>query len=256
MTDINGTDGGGELDVLAFGAHPDDCEIFLGGTLLRLKELSYRVGVCDLSLGEAGTYGSTGTRRRELKKASKCLGLDARITLDLPDGNIRNTEESRIKVIEVIRKYRPRLVFSFVRDPGRHPDHRRCGEIVKECCFLAGLDKIETSSPAFRPSAFVGFPELVYYKKPDFVVDISEVREQKLAAIRCYGSQVTQPGEDDAETRTFIRSHRFWEILEARANLAGAAIGVQYGEPFYTDCPPQVSDPVRAFALLRTKVCL
>jgi bacillithiol biosynthesis deacetylase BshB1 len=234
-------------NVLAFGAHPDDCEISMGGTLLLLKHLGYWVGVCDLSLGEAGTYGSSETRMLELEKASAYLSLDSRITLDMPDGKIRDTEENRLKIINVIREQKPEVVFSFHDEPGRHPDHRHCGALVKACCFLAGLEKIETQFPAHRPASFISFPELIYFKKPDFVVDIGGVWEQKLNAIRCYGSQVTLPGEDDNGTKTFIRSNRFWDILEARACLAGAMIGVNYGEPFFSDMPPRVDDPLKSF---------
>jgi len=234
------------LDVLIFGAHPDDCEIFMGGTILYMKSISYRVGVCDCCNGEAGTYGSSETRRRELEKASQVLGLDARETLDMPDGNIRNTEENRLKVISVIRKYRPELVFSFHEDQTRHPDHGQVGVMVRECCYLAGLAKIDTGEPAFRPSSFVSFPELILYRKPDFVVDVTDFWERKLEAIRCYDSQVTLPGEDDSRTRTFIRSNRFWSVLEARSTMAGAMIGARYGEPYFSLNPPRVMDPLQS----------
>jgi bacillithiol biosynthesis deacetylase BshB1 len=234
------------VDVLAFGAHPDDCEMFVGGTLLKMKSLSYKVGVCDLSRGEAGTYGTPESREQELKRATELLGLDARVTLDFPDGGIRDTEENRIQIIEVIRQLRPEIVFSFADRPLRHPDHSHCGKMVRECCYLAGLRKIETRSPAFRPSAFIGFPELIF-DKPDFIIDISEFWETRQEAIRCFNTQVVQPGEDDAQTMTFIRSNKFWEIQDARAGMAGAFIGVRYGEPFYSDNPPQVIDPVQSF---------
>ena len=120
------------VDVMAFGAHPDDCELSMGGTLAVLKKLKHSVGVCDLSAGESGTYGSEEDRKGELAEATRILGLDARETLDLPDGNIRNTEENRLKVIEIIRRHRPRVVFGFVGET-RHPDHHHAGELVREC---------------------------------------------------------------------------------------------------------------------------
>lgn len=235
------------VDLLAFGAHPDDCEMFVGGTLLKMKSLSYKVGVCDLSRGEAGTYGTPGTREEELKKASALLDLDVRVTLDFPDGNIRDTDENRLQIIEVIRKYRPELVFSFALGrPLRHPDHFYCGKMVRECCYLAGLRKIKTISPAFRPSAFNGFPELIF-SEPDFVIDVTGFWEKRQEAIRCFDSQVLQPGEDDSQTKTFIRSQSFWDIQEARGTMAGAFIGARYGEPFYSDNPPRIVDPLKAF---------
>lgn len=235
-----------KLDIMAFGAHPDDCEMFLGGTILKMKELGLRVGVCDLTRGEAGTYGTAETRKSEMEKASKVLGLDTRETLDMPDGSIRNTEENRLQVIEIIRKYQPELVFSFVDTPLRHPDHYHCGVMVRECCYLSGLEKIRTGSPKFRPSAFIGFPELIF-DRPGFVVDVTKVWERRQEAIRCFKTQVLQPGEDGSQTQTLIRSASFWEVQEARGTMAGAYIGVRYGEPFYCDYPPRVENPLEAF---------
>ncbi|MCP5053823.1 MAG: bacillithiol biosynthesis deacetylase BshB1 [bacterium] len=234
------------VDILAIGPHPDDCEMTMGGTLLKMKSQGYKIGICDLTLGEMGTYGTTETRKDELKRASELMGLDARVTLDLPDGSVRDTQENRLKMIEVIRRLRPELVFSFVDRSLRHPDHIHCARLVRECCFLAGLQKLETESVPFRPSSFIGYPELTF-DKPDFVIDITDFWERRQEVIRCYNTQVTQPGEDDSQTRTFIRSNRFWEIQEARATMAGAYIGVRYGEPFFSDNPPQLNDPLKAF---------
>jgi bacillithiol biosynthesis deacetylase BshB1 len=234
------------MDILAFGAHPDDCEFFIAGTLLKMKSLSYNVGICDLTRGEAGTYGDSDTRKQELDRATALLGLDVRITLDFPDGNIRDTEENRLQIIEVIRKYRPELVFSFADCDLRHPDHHYCGKMVRESCFLAGIQKIETTSPAFRPSAFIGFPELLF-DKPDFVIDVTGFWEKRQEAIRCFHSQVLQTDEDDRQSKTFIRSQSFWNLQEARGTMAGAFIGVRYGEPFYCESPPNITDPLPAF---------
>jgi bacillithiol biosynthesis deacetylase BshB1 len=235
------------LDVLAVGAHPDDCEILMAGTLCVLKSLSYKIGICDLCEGEAGTYGSAAIRKAESQKASEMLNLDARITLDIPDGNIRTTDENRLKLIEVIRAHKPAVVFGFFNQLLRHPDHYYAGLLVKECVFLAGLEKIQTNHPPYRPSALITFKELIIRDKPDFVVDISHYWEQKVAAIRAYASQVMPEGEDDPHSKTFIRSNAFWEILEARSRMAGAMIGVQYGETFYSDTPAKILDIPTAF---------
>jgi len=230
------------VDILAFGAHPDDIEITMAGSVLAFKRQGYSVGVCDLCAGEAATYGTPEIRRQELRTAAEMLGLDARVTLDLPDGGIRNSEESRMKVIEVIRRLTPEIVFTFDETPGRHPDHHNTGIIVREAVFLAGLEKIKTDQPPFRPSALVRFPELIAWRKPDFVIDITEFWGQKVAAIRAHSSQVTAEAENDANTKTFIRSNRFWDVLEAQNKLAGAMIGARYGEPFYYDRPVRVDD--------------
>jgi bacillithiol biosynthesis deacetylase BshB1 len=235
------------LDVLAVAAHPDDCEITMGGTICVLKKLGYKVGVCDLTSGEAGTYGSAEIRKAELQKASKILKLDARITLDMPDGNIRNTEENRMKLIEVIREHRPEIVFGFYNELTRHPDHYFAGQLVKECLFLSGLEKLRSSFPPHRPSALIYFKGLTTQEKPDFIVDVSEVWEQKIQAIQAYSSQVIAEKEDDSNTKTFIRSQAFWEILEAQSRIAGAMIGTKYGESFYCDAPANISDIPAAF---------
>ena len=235
------------LDVLAIGAHPDDCEIMMGGTLAVLKKQSYNVGICDLCTGEAGTYGSAKIRQQELAEASKILHLDVRETLDMPDGHIRNTEENRMKLIEVIRKHRPEIVFSFFNSMPRHPDHYYSGLLTKECVFLAGLEKIQTAFPPHRPSNLIHFKELIIKDKPDFIVDISEVWEQKVAAVRAYQSQVIAENGDDSNSKTFIKSNAFWEVLEARSRMAGAMIGVKYGEPFYCETPPKITDALTAF---------
>jgi len=230
------------VDILAFGAHPDDIEITMAGSILAFRRQGLSVGICDLCAGEAGTYGTPEIRRRELARAAELLGLSARVTLDLPDGSIRNGEESRLQVIEVLRRLRPEIVFTFDETPGRHPDHHNAGMIVREAAFLAGLEKIETDHPPFRPSALVRFPELIAWRKPDFVIDITDFWEQKQAAIRAHASQVTAENENDTNTKTFIRSNRFWEVLEAQNKLAGAMIGARYGEPFYYDRPLRVDD--------------
>ncbi len=234
------------IDILAIGAHPDDIEMSMGGTLLKMKALNRKTAICDLTRGEAATYGTTHTREEEVRKATQMLGLDARITLELPDGNVLNTEGNRLKVIEVIRQLQPELVFSFADRPMRHPDHYHCGRIVQECCYLAGLGKIKTEFSPFRPAAFIEFPELIF-DKPTFVIDITEYWEKRQEIIRCFDTQVITPGGDDSQTKTFIRSNSFWEIQEARAVMAGAFIGVKYGEPFYSDYPPRVTDPIGAF---------
>ncbi|MBL8992591.1 MAG: bacillithiol biosynthesis deacetylase BshB1 [Spirochaetia bacterium] len=234
------------LDALVIAAHPDDAEIFAGGTLLALKKLGRKVGVLDLTRGEAGTYGTPEIRKKELDVASKILGLDARETLDFPDGGIENNLENRLRVIEVIRKLRPKVLISF-RPNTRHPDHHHTGEIARDVLFLSGLEKIKTESPAFRASSLIQFPEFHSLEKPDFVVDVSEVWEKKMEAIRAYGSQVIQPGESDAGSKTFIRSEDFWRVLEAKAVLAGNFIGAKYGEAFHSRTPIRVADLTQAF---------
>lgn len=235
-----------KVDILAIGAHPDDIEIFMGGAMIRFAAAGQKTAVCDLTRGEAGTYGDAATREQELKKASEILGLTHRVTLEIPDGGVRNIPEYRMPVINIIRRFQPELVFSFTDTHLRHPDHANCGQLVRECCYLAGLQKIKTDYPAFRPAAFITFPELVF-EQPTFVIDVTPYQDQRRQAIQCFGSQVITPGMDDSGTKTFIHSNSFWEILDARGTLAGAMIGVRYGEPFYCVHPPRLDDPITAF---------
>ncbi|MFP4521158.1 MAG: bacillithiol biosynthesis deacetylase BshB1 [Fibrobacterota bacterium] len=228
------------LDILAFGAHPDDCEISMGGTLAAMKEKGAKIGICDLTRGESGTYGSPEIRAREAASAAEILGLDARETLDIPDGNVRNTEKNRAMIIEVIRKYRPSAVFAPVSET-RHPDHAQCGIIVKECAFLAGLEKIEDGNQPYRPDSLFRYPELSF-SAPDFIFDVSLVWEKKIKSIMAYESQVTADGEDDSGNKTFIRTHDLWKLIEARGKMAGGMIRVKYGEPFYCTVPPGIND--------------
>ena len=233
------------IDILAIGAHPDDVEISMGGAICVFKKQGYKVGICDLCRGESGTYGSLEIRQQELEKANRILSIDRRVTLDLPDGNIRNTEQARLKVINVIRELKPEIVFSFVTDTTRHPDHASTGQIVKESVFLAGLEKIKTDLGPFRPSQLIYFPELLINRKPDFIIDISDFFEKKIEAIKAYESQVT--GKDDKNTKTFLRSGNFWVTVTSRAKYIGAMSGVRYGEPFYSDTPVRVLDIYNSF---------
>ncbi|MBN2441015.1 MAG: bacillithiol biosynthesis deacetylase BshB1 [Spirochaetales bacterium] len=235
------------VDILAIGAHPDDVEISMGGAMCVLKKQGYKIGICDLSRGETGTYGSPEIRKKELEAANRILSIDKRITLDLPDGNIQNTEEARVKVIDVIRELRPEIVYSFVTDLTRHPDHAHAGQIVKECVYLAGLEKIKTHFDPFRPSQLIYFPELFINRKPDIVIDITEYFEQKVEAIKAYGSQVISTDKERAEAKTFLRSDNFWDILTTRAKFVGSMVSIKYGEPFYCDLPIRVTDMYRTF---------
>jgi LmbE family N-acetylglucosaminyl deacetylase len=165
----------------------------------------------------------------------------------MPDGNIRDTEENRLKLIEVFREHRPEIVFGFYNKLTRHPDHYFAGQLVKECMFLAGLKKLRSTHPAHRPSALIYFKGLENQERPDFIVDISEVWEQKIQAIQAYTSQVSVEKVDESNVKTIIRTQAFWEILEAQSRIAGAMIGTKYGESFYCDAPANIADIPAAF---------
>lgn len=236
------------LDILAIGAHPDDCEMFMGGSLAAFKARGLSVGVCDLTRGEKSTYGDVPTRLAERDASSRILPLDARVTLELPDGGVANTEEARLEVIRVLRQFRPRLVFTFSFET-RHPDHRACAELTRDAFFFSGLGKIATpEGGAFRPEALLHFMEHTVLVKPDFCVDITPFWETKVRLIEAYASQVLPKGAKDPATKTFIRSEDFWRVTEARAVLTGNLAGVKYAEGFLGAAPPRIADPLAAFA--------
>ena len=231
------------MDLLAFGAHPDDCELYVGGLLAKLARKGYQVGVVDLTRGEMSSRGTVAERKREIGKASKILGLSLRKTLDLGDTRLSNTPQARLSIIRVIRQYRPRLVlYQYPMD--RHPDHVRGGLLVKEACFYSHLPKIRTRQRCYRPKhefCFLGtiIGETV---KPSFIVDISDTFERKMKALQAYSSQFYNPAYQGKET--YISSQAFFEFVETRAKFYGALIGVQYGEPYISHSFLRVNDPV------------
>lgn len=234
------------LDVLAFGAHPDDVELMAGGTIIKLARLGYRVGMISLTAGEMGTRGTAEIRRQEFARSAQIMGLTMHQMLDLPDGGVAVTEENKLKVIREIRAWRPALLFAPYWET-RHPDHAHCSHLVREAGFFAGLKKIETGTANFRPERVVYYCEH-YHFNPSFVVDISETFETRIEAIKAYGSQVYNPGEEQKEEeKTHISSPEYFRSLYSRAEYWGGRIGVRYGEPFLVREPLGVTDP---FALL------
>lgn len=182
-----------QVDVLAIGAHPDDVELTCSGTLLRLKKLGQRIGVVDCTKGEMGTRGNAGQRNREAKAAAKVLGLAYRKNLGLPDGKLAATDTAIKKLVREFRRTKPRLILSpYAVD--HHPDHTACHNIVKQAFWQSRVKKYLPQLPPFRPEL------LIYYTgrklvTPIFVVDISAVYRQRLAAAQCYHSQLHQPKE-------------------------------------------------------------
>jgi len=230
------------LDALAIGAHPDDVELACGGTLLKLVSLGYRVGVLDMSRGEMGTRGSAEIRGREAAAASRELQLTVRDNLELPDGHIWLSEESRVKMARKIRLYRPRVVFThYWEDP--HPDHVHTSQIVREGAHVAGLVKYDadTGQERFRPYAIAHFmfPRTA---TPTFVVDITEVADQKRRAIRCYGSQLYDPGSKELETN--LSGEGFLRRQEARQRFYGSLIAVEHAEAFIVREALNIHDPI------------
>jgi bacillithiol biosynthesis deacetylase BshB1 len=229
------------LDLLAIAPHRDDAELCCGGTLLVAKAQGYRTGVLDLSLGEKGTKGSAALRGAEAERAAGILGLSARENLELPDAGITNTPDTRLKLARAIKKLQPKVVIA-PASRGRHPDHTAAAQLVRDACFVAGLAKLDPATPPHRPLKVIH--TITYredYDKPTFVVDISDFFEQKLEAIKCYGSQfdgAIQAGE------VFPNGEPLYDVVRHHAAHYGSLIRVRYGEPFWTTETVMINDVV------------
>ena len=223
-----------KLDALFFAAHPDDAELCCGGTIAGLGNSGKKTGIIDLTLGELGTRGSVSVRNSEAKNAAKILGINIRENLKLKDGNIENNEKNRLKIIEVIRKYRPDLIF-IPHFHDRHPDHYRTHELVKEAAFYSGLAKIRTGKLKPWRAKRNYFYMQTYDFEPTVIVDISPFFKTKMESIACYSSQFYNPGFLKNQPETFISDKKFLEFIEARSKFYGFLAGVKYGEPYYTD---------------------
>ena len=231
------------VDVLAIAAHPDDVEMTCAGTLVKLKAAGKRFGIVDLTRGEMGTRGSDAIRRAEAERAAEILGADFRETLDFGDGGLSGSREQELALMDVIRRERPRIVFtSFPED--RHPDHARAGRLATDAAFYAGLRKIETGHAAHRPQQTIYF-STGYLHEPDFVVDVTAAMETRRAAIRAFTSQFHS--EESREPQTVISQKNFLEMLDGRARHFGFLIGVEFGEGFLSKRPPRIDDPIAAF---------
>jgi bacillithiol biosynthesis deacetylase BshB1 len=228
------------LDVLSIVAHPDDTELTCGGTVIKMAEAGYKVGVLDLTAGESGTRGNACLREREAAKAAKVMGLAHRENLGLPDAGIEDTREYKLKIAERIRALRPRTVILPYWE-GRHPDHYLTGRIGYEACFLAGLAKISLAGQPFRPHKIIYATYYVPAVRPTFVVDVSAQHEKKLKAILCYSSQFS-PQKD--MQNLFPSGRDLRERVGSLARHFGLMIGVRYGEPFVTREVAQVDDIV------------
>ena len=223
-----------KLDILAFGAHPDDVELGCAGTILKEVSLGKKVGIVDLTRGELGTRGSAEIRDKEAAASAKILGLAARENLGLPDGFFENTKEYQLKVIAAIRKYQPQIVITNAYHD-RHPDHGRASDLVETSAFLSGLRKIETSvngetQQPWRPDLLLHFIQDEYIK-PDILVDVTDHWDKKIESIHAFGSQFFNPNWEN-EPQTYISSPEFIQIIEARAREFGKVIQVKYAEGF------------------------
>ena len=214
-------------DILAVAAHRDDVEQTCGGTLLRMHSIGVATAILDLTQGEAGTRGSAAERAAEAGEAARILGVSWRHALDIPDGRVENTWENRLKIVDVLRQARPRVVI-LPYWTGRHPDHYNAAPLGYEACFLAGLSRIETGSAPHRPFKIV-YASLYADIRPTFVVDITLFIEERHRALMAYRSQYA---DQSAGSGLFVPEKEIRERTFAEARHYGSLAGVRYAEPF------------------------
>jgi N-acetylglucosamine malate deacetylase 1 len=218
------------IDILAIAAHRDDVEQTCGGTLLAMSARGWRTGILDLTRGESGTRGTAADREREANEAARILKVAHREALDLPDGNVQNTHENRLKLAGVLRRLRPRVVI-LPYWQGRHPDHYTTATLGYEACFVSGLAKVETpgeQNPPHRPFKIV-YASLYADVRPTFVVDITGYVEERLQSLLAYRSQYASQAEGG---KLFVPEEEIRERTLAEARHYGLLGGVKYGEPF------------------------
>ena len=224
------------IDILAFGAHPDDVELGCGGTIVKHISVGQSASIIDLTAGELGTRGSSEIRAKESNLAAEILSLESRFNLGMRDGWIENNQESQLAVIKYIRYLKPKIILCNAPND-RHPDHIAASRLVVEACFKSGLNKIVTKwkgqkQESYRPKNLYHY--IQFYDIPaDFTVDISDHFETKLKAIRAHSSQFFDASSTEPDT--LISSQGFYESITARASEWGRSMGVAYGEGFITE---------------------
>ncbi len=229
------------VDVLAVGAHPDDVELGIGGMLHKMTQHGFSVGILDLTRGEMSTRGTVEERAQESEAAANILGVVRRNTVGLPDGAIANTTEQQRQVIPFLRDFRPKVLLAPMHSD-RHPDHSAAHDLVRDADYFAGLGRIETGhEPCRTPNVYYYQPYFEDAVMPQFIVDISENFDAKIAALKAHASQFFNP--DYNGKRTYISSETFWDSIRVRAAYWGNRVGGAYGEPLCVERPVGVTFP-------------
>ncbi|MBI1185372.1 bacillithiol biosynthesis deacetylase BshB1 [bacterium] len=232
-----------KLDILAFGAHPDDVELSAGGTLAKHVDLGYKVGIIDLTPSQLSTRGTIENRALEAEEARKALGVHVRENLMMHDGFFEVDRPHLMQVVQVIRKYQPEIIIANAPDD-RHPDHGKAAKLVKEANFLSGLVKIESELDGAKQSAWRSktFFHYIQFKhlEPDVIVDIRGYKEQKLASLLAYKSQFYDPNSKEPET--LISSKGFFEMIQSRNAVFGGMSAIFEGEGFISQLKPAVDN--------------
>lgn len=233
------------VDVLAVFAHPDDLELSVGGTMLKLKSLGYKTGALDVTRGEMGTRGTVDGRAVEADDAAEILNLDIRENLGLADGHVFVNDEARVAMVKAFRRLKPKVILT-QQVGDSHPDHNNIAQLVRECmrlCAMKNFDS-ETGDEKIKPP-IVAHNIFSRTVMPSFIVDISDFLDAKMDAIRAHRSQFYDPNSSEPET--MLTSKTYLDEIASRSRYYGSLIGVAAGEPFLVQEALNVDDP---FALL------
>ena len=231
-----------QVDILAIFAHPDDLELTVGGTMLKMKSLGYRTGALDVTRGEMGTRGTIEGRANEAVEAAEILKLDVRENLGLPDGHVFADDPSRSAMVRVLRRLKPRIILTHQLDDP-HPDHDHIAHLVRESARLSSMRNYDAETGDEKISVPV-LAHNIFSRNvlPSFVVDVSPFLEEKMAAIRAHRSQFHDPQSTEPETR--LTASGFLDELENRSRYFGSLIGTAAGEPYFVREALNVEDPI------------
>jgi N-acetylglucosamine malate deacetylase 1 len=222
-----------KLDILAFGAHPDDVELAASGTILKHIAMGKKVGIVDLTLGQLGSRGTIEIRKKEAANSSKLMKLAVRENLEMEDGFFANDQKHQMQIVKMIRKYQPDIVLANAIED-RHPDHGKAAKLISDACFLSGLVALNTSlgkkvQIAWRPKVVYHYIQDRYIK-PDFVIDVTDFWEQRMKTVLAFSSQFYDGKKTG--TQTPISSQEFLKFLDGRAREFGRQINCEFGEGF------------------------
>lgn len=229
------------VDILAIFAHPDDLELSVGGTMLKLKDLGYRTGALDVTRGEMGTRGTVEGRAVEAENAAKILKLDIRDNLGLPDGHVFVTDDARVAVVRALRRLKPRVIITH-QENDSHADHDHIATLVRESSRLAAMRNYDPDTGDEKiPPPIVAHNVFSRRVVPSFIVDMSDFLDAKMEALRAHRSQFYDPNSSEPET--MLTGKTYLDEIANRSRYYGSLIGAAAGEPFFVREMLNVNDP-------------
>lgn len=230
------------VDILAVFAHPDDLELSVAGTMLKMKALGYRTGALDVTRGEMGTRGTAEGRALEAEQAAKILQLDLRETLGLADGHVFVTDDERVALVRALRRLKPKVILTH-QEGDSHPDHDHIAQMVRECSRLVAMRNYDAETGGDKiPPPMVAHDIFSRRVIPSFVVDISEFLDQKIEAVRAHRSQFYDPNSTEPET--MLTGKAYIDEIANRSRYYGSLIRTAAGEPFFVREALNIADPI------------